>query len=80
MIVIDCLRAHGMGEEEFSQLRAVLSGFEPKCACDAQRGYRGGVGGWTIRMELALPITNAKALAVGGGRAGGGVVIVVEVG
>ena len=44
------------------------------------RGDRGGVGGWTIRMELALPITNANTLAVGGGRAGGGVVIVVEVG
>ena len=83
VIVIDCLRAHGMGKEEFSQLRAVLSGFEPQCACDASRWKDGGFFGlgYGLRERCSShPLSDAKTLANWGGRAGGGGVIVVEVG
>ena len=64
VIEIECLRAHGMGKEEISHLRAVLSGFEPKCACDAPR-WKGeeffGIG-WGVRERCSShPLHDASA-------------------
>ena len=58
MIVINCLRAQSMGKEDISQLRAVLSGFEPQCACEVKRWIGGGsfgLGGG-LRERYSSPL------------------------
>ena len=87
VIVIDCLRAHGMGKEEFSQLRLCCPASSRNVHATHQGGRTGDFSDCRIGLGYGLreccsshPLSDAKTLAVGGGRAGGGGVIVVEVG